>query len=293
MKPFLGEQSVSRRRTRRWKSLRLRIRHHLRARLSRELKPDKWVFIVGCYNSGTTLLTNLLDAHPAMRALPREGVELTDALGRPEDLGWPRMWSQCEDYLGIEPGNAAMRARRIKKQWAPYAPNASIVVEKSISNATRLEFLNEHFNPAYFIYLIRDGYAVAEGIQRRARPHDWGNSTFAKYPLEMCAAQWALSDAYFRRDSHLLAHVLELRYEDLVQAPQVSLDQIAGFLSLPAFPSDLATRTWKIHRASSQIRNMNPDAIQRLSSDGLDAIESVAQATLRSHGYQRPTFDVQ
>ena len=57
----------------------------------RSLAPDRWVFVVGCYNSGTTLLANLLEAHPAINGLAREGVELTDALRRPELAGWPRM----------------------------------------------------------------------------------------------------------------------------------------------------------------------------------------------------------
>lgn len=281
---------VSKRRGRPWKSLRRRLGHQFQALVGQELAPEKWVFVVGCYNSGTTLLTNLLDAHPALQALPREGVELSDALPRPEALGWPRMWAQCEHHVRIEPqgASASARAQRIRKQWSRYAPAAAAVVEKSIANMARLEFLAQHFAPAYFIYLVRNGFAVAEGIARRAKPRDWGNRDFERYPLELCARQWALSDEYFQRDRHALSHVLELRYEHLAENPDTAMGEITEFLSLPDFPANLATQTWDIHRVRSAIRNMNSDALARLTADDLDSIERVAGPTLQRYGYQRP-----
>lgn len=42
-----------------------------------ELKPQKWIFIVGCYNSGTTLLEKILSLHPMIGSLRDEGVMLT------------------------------------------------------------------------------------------------------------------------------------------------------------------------------------------------------------------------
>ena len=279
---------MKKRRGRPWKTFRRGLRQRWQALVGRELAPEKWVFVVGCYNSGTTLLTNLLNAHPDMQALPREGVELTDALPRPEELGWPRMWAQCEQHVHIPEAGAAARAKRIKRQWAPYGAGADIVVEKSIANVTRLKFLNAQFTPAYFIYLIRNGYAVAEGIKRRAKPRDWGNAKFPRYPVELCAEQWAKSDEYFQRDRQALPHVLNLSYEDLTQDPNATLQQIATFLSLPEFPAEVTKRTWKVHRISSPIVNMNADALSRLSEDDLDVIARVAGAALSRHGYSRP-----
>ncbi len=258
------------------------------ARFGDVLTPNKWVFVLGCYNSGTTLLANLLGAHPQLSALPREGVELCDALPRPEQHGWPRMWLKCEKEMQIAPEGGAERARRIKKQWSRHVPHSEIVVEKSIANITRLEFLARHFSPAYFVYVLRNGYAVAEGIRRRAKPPDWGRAQPQRYPIDLCAAQWAASDQRFERDRPSLPHLLAVRYETLADNPTDTLHDIAAFLDIEPFAADLATRAWTIHRTRSSIRNMNPDAVARLSDADLDAIDTVAGDTLRKHGYTRP-----
>ncbi|MBK9319321.1 MAG: sulfotransferase [Bacteroidetes bacterium] len=36
-------------------------------------EPEKWVFILGCYNSGTTLLHKLLATHSDIGSMPNEG----------------------------------------------------------------------------------------------------------------------------------------------------------------------------------------------------------------------------
>ncbi len=53
-----------------------------------EIENKKWVFIIGCYNSGTTLLNEILASHPKISGLPDEGVMLTDQLVKPEDFNW-------------------------------------------------------------------------------------------------------------------------------------------------------------------------------------------------------------
>src|SRR5690242_5444088 len=65
------------------------------------LRDHKWVFILGCYNSGTTLLDQILSGHPQFSGLNEEGVMLTDQLPRPEDFQWRRMWWKCEDKMMI------------------------------------------------------------------------------------------------------------------------------------------------------------------------------------------------
>ena len=50
-----------------------RTHRELRITLARPANPEKWLFVVGCYNSGTTLIADALADHPQIAALPDEG----------------------------------------------------------------------------------------------------------------------------------------------------------------------------------------------------------------------------
>src|SRR5688572_26729280 len=54
------------------------LKREFKLALTPLVTPEKWVFVVGCYNSGTELLTELLGSQKAIAALPHEGQFLTD-----------------------------------------------------------------------------------------------------------------------------------------------------------------------------------------------------------------------
>jgi hypothetical protein len=253
----------------------------------RELAPQKWVFIVGCYNSGTRLLAEILGHHPKIAGTAREGVILTDVLSRPESFGWPRMWCRCVDRIRLDPAPGMDRvARRIKRQWSFSFADRPVVVEKSIANTARIPFLGAYFQPAYFIYIVRNGYAVAEGIRRRAEPQRWGRSEFgARYPLRLAAEQWVASDDVVSRDRMHAARLLDVRYEELTAAPVAVMQKITDFIGLePLAPADIL-HEWRIHGVTSPIVNMNEKSVSRLTDEEKREIDAVAHATLRKYGY--------
>ena len=274
-----------------WKLARRRLKLSFRARTGKSLKPEKWVFVVGCYNSGTTLLANLLEAHPGINGLAREGVELTDALRRPELAGWPRLWAQCEDWVNMRPEEAtAERAERIKRQWSHHTSDTGLIIEKSIANMTRLDFFARHFQPAYFIHLVRNGYAVSEGIMRRSHPSDWGRTEFGEtYPPELAAKQWQRSYERFQEDRGELPNVLELTYESLTEQPAEALKGISDFLSVDPFDPALLDQEWSFREINASIQNMNSKSIARLSPAEIDAIEHTAGTLLDKLGYAKPS----
>jgi hypothetical protein len=279
------------RRNRPWKLARRRLKLSFRALTGRSLNPEKWVFVVGCYNSGTTLLANLLEAHPAISGLAREGVELTDALRRPELAGWPRMWSQCEDWVSMRPEEAtAERAERIKRQWSHHTEDSGAIIEKSIANMTRLEFLAEHFQPAFFIHIVRNGYAVSEGIMRRSHPEDWGRTEFGEtYPPDLCAGQWQRSFERFQESRDKLPNVLELSYESLTERPADALSALSKFLQIEAFDPRLLEQEWSFREINASIQNMNDKSISGLSEEEINAIEASAGPLLEQLGYLKPS----
>ena len=151
--------------------------HHLLSNLlyytGKDPAPAKWIFILGCYNSGTTLLDQILAQHLQVSGLNDEGVMLTNKLPRPEDFGWRRMWVKCENEMGIS-GDKSRISAEIKRHWSHfYDGRKDAFLEKSISNTPRAVFFNDYFKPAYFIHIVRNGYAVVEGIKRKAKVMTW------------------------------------------------------------------------------------------------------------------------
>ena len=56
-------------------------------------QPQKRVFLVGCYNPGTTLLLQLLDSQTSIGSPPTKGQFLTDQLATPREVGLSRLWA--------------------------------------------------------------------------------------------------------------------------------------------------------------------------------------------------------
>lgn len=258
----------------------------------RDLAPRQWVFLLGCYNSGTTLVRDILARHPQIAALPSEGVRLTDALPRPEDFGWPRMWCRCLDGVRLDPeaAGADRRAERARRHWSYfYPPAGEVFLEKSIAHAARLGFMAAHFRPAYFVYLVRNGYAVAEGIRRKADPAGRGNTVFnTPYPIELCAEQWLQTDRLVRADAAAAEHFLQLSYEAFAADPAGQMRRVTDFLGLQPLPAGALGGDWTVHGVQSPIRDMNAASFGRLAVEEAAAIEQVAGEALARYGYGRP-----
>lgn len=245
----------------------------------------KWVFIVGCYNSGTTLLERLLRQHPEVAGLPREGQFLT-GLVTPLAKGLPRLWTQDEQVFRFDPEGHEELARRAMQDWKAKLdkPEAPIALEKSPTNAARTLWLQRHFAGSAFVHIVRNGYAVAIGIRDKVR-RSWGAKPRL---LDMAAHQWARSAEIVLKDSAGLSRFLEVRYEDLTRDPHAITSQIFEFLNLDAQPADTFEREFMIHGLRSRIMNQNPARLRDMSQDEYECITARAKAMLEHYGYLQP-----
>lgn len=255
------------------------------------IEPEKWIFVIGCYSSGTTLLKKIISNHPQIGGLSLEGVSLTDALPRPEEFGWTRLWYKCIDEIRLEPGpGMEKRAARAKKHWSLWFPkDVPNLVEKSVANTARTPFLQEYFPPAYFIYIIRDGYAAAGGIREKADPGRWNNPNYEdEYPIELCAKQWLASDEIVQQDRKNLDRFLQIYYEDLTENTEETVSRITNFLGISDFPRKILQGKWNIHEKHEEINNMNERSFGRLTGEDVEKIRAVAGERLERHGYRPP-----
>lgn len=235
------------------------------------------MFLVGCYNSGTTLLHDLLASHPEVGSLHTEGQFLTDQLVLPKAVGLSRLWaSQPQHFQLDEDGGAGVDVDKIKRQWGAKFdhPHRPVLIEKSPTNAARTRWLQRHFAPASFIGIIRDGFAVAEGIHRKA-----GHS------LEEAAQQWARSNQIMLDDFEHLERKQIVRYEDLTERPGEVLAETYAFLGLQAHDEGLDEREFAVHEQTSKIRNMNDRSMAALDEAQRGEILAAAGDVLRRLGY--------
>ncbi len=240
--------------------------------------PVKWVFIVGCYNSGTTLLHNVLAALPDVAHLPREGQYCTDQLLVPSSVDLARAWALRPELFTVDASSSdGPDTARMQRQWCGMvsAPELEIYLEKSIPNAARMLWLDANFPNASFIAIVRNGYVVAEGIRRKA-----GRS------LAQGARQWLVANEIMLRDLELVERSYLISYEDFTESPQKSMSALLDFLELPASQNMMQNREWVIHGVRSSIRNMNQSALERLNKEDKCIIEGEAAELLDKLGYR-------
>lgn len=250
--------------------------------------PAKWVFIVGCYNSGTTILLNMLAQHPSISVLD-EGVFRTNELITPEELGWTRMWCKVQDKVRLGVTDTHVDAIAVQKDWSFFLDvRKPILVEKSIVNSARLPWLQANFPNSYFIFIVRNGYAVAEGIQRKvinrrySIPAEFGET----YPIELCAQQWVQTNEIVEEDSPSIERIYRLTYEELCSNPKGTLDAIWQFLEIDnKYTNFNQHQEWQIHGQKSPLRNMNQRSIKKLSKEERHKVKTIAGEMLQRYRY--------
>jgi tetratricopeptide (TPR) repeat protein len=191
----------------------------------REASP---VFVVGFPRSGTTLLEQMLDAHPQLCAMDERPFlqGLADRIER-RGLAWP-------DGLGQLDATdcAALRA----EYWQSVRGVVQLqpgqrLVDKNPLNLLRLPLIRRLFPEAHVILALRHPCDVLLSCYMQA----FRSPAFAL----LCSSARRLAQGYADAMAFWLYHVallqphaLELRYEDLVADPQAQVARLGSFLQL-------------------------------------------------------------
>ena len=239
-----------------------------------------WLFILGCNNSGTTLLVEILQSHDTIRSLPKEGQRLTTAIPNSAPLGIGRVFTQRLDLFRRTESDGGECVRQLRYDWAYYAdPRPGIRLEKSPPNTLRSRWLQRWFAPARFIVLVRNPYAVCEGVARR-RGHS----------IAEAAEHWRRVHETLDEDMPHLERCVMVRYEDFCADTLGVLRRVQDFLELDrSFDSSLATREFNAHNMSGQpqqLRDFNEQSLRRLSSEDRKTITDIIGDRMISWGYE-------
>jgi hypothetical protein len=211
------------------------------------------VFVCGVHRSGTTLVRDLLDAHPSLAVLPSEGSFRHDAglaevgrewvrrlanpinqppywlLGRSGPEGSPYVdfarllaawWGETRErpLVAVALAYASCRGLEGVERW----------VEKTPGNERRLDRLCADFPAAKVVQVVRHPMAV---LASRKRIEEIATGAFRcrRRVLKELVRSYEVAAA--PREGHWV-----LRYEDLVADVEGTTDRLAAFLGIAPLP---------------------------------------------------------
>lgn len=186
------------------------------------------IFIVGFPRSGTTLLEQMLDAHPALQSMDERPFfnTLDDQL---EDYGFelPHDMHRLDQHLcdELRKGYLSLVCSKITRRWD------TRLVDKNPLNMSWLPLIHRLFPEAQFILALRHPCDVMVS--------NYMQNFRAAVLASACTSMERLATAYVTAMEHWLHHVevfkpnvFVSRYEDLVADPEGQTGKIASFLGL-------------------------------------------------------------
>lgn len=250
--------------------------------------------IMGCARSGTSILGELVAAHPAVK-YKHEAHAIWDKAGPGENDSHRLTAAQATPEV----------ARLMRKKFEEEKGEALWFVEKCPRSVLRVPFIRAVFPEARLIHIIRDGRDTAcsmlAGIGgaewRHLKPPNWKQLFEQEQGVLRCAKAWLAIMEIALADLENVPH-FALKYEDLVREPESVAARLFGFLNLPlapevrAFCRRIQDQTAGSYHAQKQVKWFRDDHAVRvgrwrenLSDEEAKAVETVLHAKLRELNY--------
>jgi len=201
------------------------------------------IFIGGAGRSGTTLLRVMLDSHSQIACGPELKV-LPSVASLWADLGQRFTGALAASHVHGEDLDRAFGVL-VRSLLDPQrrAAGKARSAEKSPNNVFVFGHLHRMFPDAAFVHLLRDGRDVVASLLTM----DWttpdGTPIAYTKSARLAARYWASAvqaARAFAQETAGQAHYLELRYEDLVTAPEATLRRLLAFVGEAWEPAVLA-----------------------------------------------------
>ncbi len=200
---------------------------------SKSTQPKNIIFLVGCYNSGTTVTKNVIALHPNISSAPIEGDELTSEITNLEKGGWHRCLYGNQRSILKYRESISINPKRLIKDWSPWIKKNKFFLEKSVANSVRINQLRSAFPGCKFINVIRDPDDVVSGILKRSQPSGeaavlLNSHTYSKKILH---CQWSFIYNLIKIDSKK-DDTYSCSYENFIKNPEEITKAIFTFLEL-------------------------------------------------------------
>ena len=237
------------------------------------------LFIMCPNNSGSTFLKNALATSRRTWNLEKEGQHTFGFAGpstRGEGAGL--IWASNQQWIDVFSNAMAYEWPVTRKAWYfqafARAANARVFVTKSPPFLLNVHLLLRHFQNARFIFMVRDPYAVVEGITRRRGRHvippDVDLFVVAATHIMKCFQyQRHNAETYTERG-------VPFTYEEMCDRPERVGRLIQGLV--PELDDLVLRQRVPVKKTYDEVlRNMNAQQISRLTASDLGRINEVFQ----------------
>jgi hypothetical protein len=268
------------------------MKHYFGAQYNLKQLIDNHLFIICPNNSGSTFLKNVLATSQQTWNLDKEGQHSVGFAGpNTRSLKAGLVWSTRPEWVQKLTDKDAYDWPKITKAWYFCSfglnPNATVFITKSPPFLLSIEKLHQNFKQAKFIFMVRNPYAVIEGICRNRGGRDLDSQleselrAIASQQIVNCLAWQKQNLQNYGQDN------LFFTYEQMCDQPQQTEQKIKHWLPIL---SDLTLQqTISVKgQYDEPLRNMNAQQIQRLTQKDIKIINQVLrphQDLLAEFGY--------
>ena len=233
------------------------------------------LFVICPNNSGTTFLKNALSTSRHTWNLTHEGQNTHGFAGPvPRHMKIGKLWAAEQERLAMLIDPANYNWPEIRKAWYfqsfAHDNKATIFVENSPPFLLLVDQLAHEFANARFIFMVRDPYAVVEGI-RRALAQERGMIIPDAGVLTAAASHLMTCFEYQRRNIERFAgQGIFFTYETLCDQPEQIERQIKQLV--PELQDLRLRQKLKAKSYDEVLRNMNQQQLARLAPADLSTI---------------------
>lgn len=281
--------------------------------IERNIEPSEGpdiFFVVGAPRSGTKLLRHLLNQNPCLAMTTNETEFLPFLMRYAADGGFERQggfgrfleYLRLEDYFthreiegheatDFEAWQARCRDNSVAEMFRAFligdadgVATARLLGDKSPGYLRILPQILTEFPRAKVIHAVRDPRSQVGSLR----------ATFGKSVVASAIAWRDAIDRVSRLRSVHEDRILELRYEDITEAPELWLRRVCAFLEVPFDPAMLSVRS-ELERARPGtkpvgLRKADLKAFETyLSRREIALVEACCATGMAQHGYDRLT----
>ena len=236
------------------------------------------LFVICPNKSGSTFLKEALATSKRTWNLAREG-QHTFGFAGPSSMGLRsyNRWASNPEWVDVLSDPDRFDWATIRRAWYFQAhsqtPTAPIFIEKSPPFLLIVDNLVRVFPDARFLFMVRNPYAVVEGIRRKS-PQNWLQLMPASESIQVLADHVITCLDYQRRNVRKWRERgAFFTYEQMCDESEMVQNLIASLV--PEIDDLVLSQRIPVKQYNEELRNMNDQQIERLNARDIEEINKV------------------